>query len=184
MTRQQRGFWQKEPPCPQEGYRSTNCLSNNGPPASPENRALKQISSRFLCCWRELPVFSRSSWTVYSPSLLLKERTTLIKKNAEEGQRRSCPSLFSSWPCLDVASSPSVSLFLFFLCVCQGVRERGEGKEEKRKTRTEGGRKGVCVWVYVYLNACTFIHDYVQLYNSAFHENQSFNKGGLAEREK
>lgn len=149
MTRQQRGLWEWEPPCPQEGYRRTNCLSNNGPLASLENKPRKQISSCFLCCWRQLPVFSRSSWTVYSPSLLLKERTTLIKKNAEEGQHRSCPSLFSSWPCLSVASSLSLSVFffLFFLCVCvsllvcEGGRQRGNEENNYRRREKE------CVYV-------------------------------------
>lgn len=161
MTRQQRGLWEWEPPCPQEGYRRTNCLSNNGPLASLENKPRKQISSCFLCCWRQLPVFSRSSWTVYSPSLLLKERTTLIKKNAEEGQHRSCPSLFSSWPCLSVASSPSLSFSFCFscVCVCPCLCVRGEDREEMRKITIEGGRKNVCM--YACLKDFAFIHDYV-----------------------
>lgn len=57
---------------------------------------------------------------------------------------------------VSVLLPPSLSVFLG---VCWRVRERGEDRKEKRKTRIEGGREGV--YVYVYLNASTFIHDYV-----------------------
>lgn len=72
-----------------------------------------------------------------------------MKKNSEEGQRRSCPSLFSSRSRLRVASSPSLRLSPCVFLVCEAGKAVGGNKDGGRET----GRVSASVR--------TFIHGYV-----------------------